>query len=536
VLITLSLGFFMTLLDLTIVNIAIPNMVDKLGASLDQVLWISNAYTLVLAVTLITAGRLGDLRGKKSLFLAGVVVFTMASLACGLAQNPAQLIAARAVQGFGAALMLPQTLSIIVDIFPAERRGAALGIRGSVAGLSTVAGPTVGGLLVTEFSWRWIFFVNLPIGILVLLAAIPILPGGRRVPGQRLDVRGVVLATASLFCIAFALTEGPRYGWDGRVWAFVAAGVVLLAALLVQQRRQQERQPLIPFSLFGDRNFTLMNVVAVCVSFGVMGLFLTMTIYLQSVLGFSALKAGLVMAPTSVAAMLVAGPVGKLVDKFGGKYILMTGLVLYAAGTLWLAAAAGVGRSWTAVLPAFILAGIGFGCTFTPMTTEAMRNVPPRLSGAASGVSNTIRQVGSVLAGAAVGAILQNQLAAALREQARQRAAEVPAPYRDHFVQGFADAGKHGLEVGTGQVATAGSPAGLPQDVADRIHGVATQVFEHGFVSAMRPAMIVPVLVVLLGALACLPVRVSRPGGPARQGQGQVESAPATPTADAAIG
>ncbi len=213
ILLTLSLGFFMTLLDLTIVNIAIPSMTDKLHASLDEVLWVVNAYVLVLAVLLITAGRLGDLWGKKNLFIAGVALFTVASLACGIAQDPTQLIAARALQGLGAALLMPQTMSIIIGVFPPERRGAALGVGGAVAGVSTIAGPTIGGLLVTSLDWRWIFFVNLPIGILVLAMAVPILPG--RTPGvrHRFDLVGVLLASAALFCLTFALRPS-RSAWS----------------------------------------------------------------------------------------------------------------------------------------------------------------------------------------------------------------------------------------------------------------------------------------------------------------------------------
>ncbi|MCP9950146.1 DHA2 family efflux MFS transporter permease subunit [Actinomadura madurae] len=323
ILLTLSLGFFMTLLDLTIVNIAIPGMIDKLDASLDQVLWVVNAYILVLAVLLITAGRLGDLWGKKNLFIAGVALFTLSSLACGVAQSPAQLIAARAVQGLGAALLMPQTMSIIIGVFPPQRRGAALGVWGAVAGVSTIAGPTVGGLLVTTLDWRWIFFVNLPIGILVLAMAVPILPGHTRTVRHRFDLPGVLLASAALFCLTFALTEGQKYEWNEGIWGLVAAGLGLFAIFVVQQRGRQDGEPLVPFSLFRDRNFTVLNLVGAAVSVGMIGMFLPMTIYLQSVLGFSALEAGLVMAPSSIVSMFLAPVAGRMSDRIGGKFILM---------------------------------------------------------------------------------------------------------------------------------------------------------------------------------------------------------------------
>lgn len=512
ILLTLSLGFFMTLLDLTIVNIAIPSMIDKLDASLDQVLWVVNAYILVLAVLLITAGRLGDLWGKKNLFIAGVVVFTLASLVCGLAQDPAQLIAARAVQGLGAALLMPQTMSIIINVFPPERRGAALGIWGAVAGVSTIAGPTVGGLLVTTLDWRWIFFVNLPIGILVLALAIPILPPHAPGVRHRFDVPGVLLASAALFCLVFALTEGEKFGWDSRIWGLLAAGAVLFTVFVLHQRGRQDGEPLVPFSLFRDRNFTILNLVGAAVSVGMVGMFLPMTIYMQSVLEFSALKAGLVMAPSSVVSMLLAPFAGRLSDRIGGKFILMAGLTLYAVGMLWLVAIAGVGTDWTAFVAPLVVTGLGVGGVFAPMATEATRNVPPHLAGAASGVNNTIRQMGSVLGGAAVGAVLQNRLAASLQDEAASRAAALPPDARAGFVDGFANAAEGGLEVGAGQTGAPQAPDGLPPQVADRVQDLAAQVFGHGFVDALLPTMAVPIVVVLLGAAACLGVKGHRRG------------------------
>ncbi|MEU8343103.1 DHA2 family efflux MFS transporter permease subunit [Spirillospora sp. NPDC048832] len=508
ILLTLSLGFFMTLLDLTIVNIAIPSMTDKLHASLDEVLWVVNAYVLVLAVLLITAGRLGDLWGKKNLFIAGVALFTVASLACGVAQDPTQLIAARAVQGLGAALLMPQTMSIIIGVFPAERRGAALGVWGAVAGVSTIAGPTVGGLLVTSLDWRWIFFVNLPIGILVLAMAVPILPG--RTPGvrHRFDFVGVLLASASLFCLTFALTEGQKHEWSAGIWGLIAAGIALFVIFVVQQRSRQDGEPLVPFSLFRDRNFTVLNLVGAAVSVGMVGMFLPMTIYLQSVLGFSALKAGLVMAPSSLVSMFLAPVAGRLSDRIGGKFILMGGLTLYGAGMMWIVLVAEVGTDWKAFIPALVVSGIGIGGVFAPMATEATRNVPPRLAGAASGVNNTIRQVGSVLGSAAVGAVLQNQLASALRDEASARSSALPADVRPGFVQGFANAAKGGLEVGAGQSgAEQQLPPGVPPNVAHRVHELAGQVFSHGFVHAMKPTMWLPIAVILLSAAACLTLK-----------------------------
>jgi EmrB/QacA subfamily drug resistance transporter len=311
VLLVVSLGFFMTLLDLTIVNIAIPNMITKLNASLDDILWVINAYALVLAVLVITAGRLGDLIGPRPMFTAGIALFTAASAACGLAQTPGQLIAFRAVQGLGAAMLMPQTLTIITNTFPPERRGAAFGVWGAVAGVATIAGPTLGGLLVTAFDWRYIFFVNLPIGIIVLVLTPAIIPNVKLGRRHRLDIPGVLLASAALLAICYGLVEGQKYDW-GTITGFISIplvlglGVLLLAAFLLVQRMTQGQEPLFPFALLRDRDYSVTNWISGVLAIGMMGIFLPFTIYLQSLLGFTALKAVLALAPASLISLFVA--------------------------------------------------------------------------------------------------------------------------------------------------------------------------------------------------------------------------------------
>src|SRR5499427_2172414 len=404
----MSLGFFMTLLDLTIVNIAIPNMIAKLHASLDGVLWVINAYALVLAVLLITAGRLGDLFGQRRMFIIGVTLFTLASAACGLSPSVGWLIAFRAAQGVGAALLLPQTLAILTTVFAPERRGAAFGIWGGVAGVATIAGPTLGGLRVSAINWRYIFFINVAIAALVIAMSVILIPDVRVGARHRLEVTGVLLATAALLAICYGLVEGQKYNW-GQIASFIsiplviAAGVVLLAVFLVVQARTQGKEPLVPFALFHDRNFSLMNWVSGVLSVGMMGIFLPFTIYLQSALGFSALKAGLTMAPASIVSMFVAPVAGRMTEKIGGKYILLSGLMLFAVGFGLTAAIATTHSTWQDFVPTLAVAGVGMGCTFAPMTTIAMRNIEPRVAGAASGMINTVRQVGAVIGTAAVG-------------------------------------------------------------------------------------------------------------------------------------
>jgi EmrB/QacA subfamily drug resistance transporter len=519
VLVVVSLGFFMTLLDLTIVNIAIPDMITKLHASLDNVLWVINAYALVLAVLLITAGRLGDVIGPRAMFAAGITVFTAASIACGFAPDASWLIAFRAAQGLGAAMLMPQTLTIITMIFPPERRGAAFGIWGAVAGVATVAGPTLGGLLVTWRSWRWIFFVNVPIGVIVLGLAFILIPDLRPGRRHRLDIPGVALASASLLAICYGLVEGQRYNW-GKITSFVSiplvlgVGVVLLAAFLVVQAMRQDREPLVPFVLFKERNYALMNFVSGALTIGMLGIFLPLTIYLQSVLGFSALKAGLTLAPASVISVFIAPVTGRMSDRIGGKYILATGLALFAAGMGWVALSARPASAWYDFLPGLLVAGVGMGCTFPPLTTVAMRNIEPRMAGAASGVLNTVRQVGAVIGTAAIGALLQNRLAASLASEASRRSAVLPGPVRGPFVAAFRGAAKNGLQVGAGQ--SGGNvpiPQGLPQQLAGEIGQIARQVFTYGFVDAIRSTMIMPIAVIALAALSCLAIKRHRRQG-----------------------
>lgn len=420
VLVTVALGFFMTLLDLTIVNIAVPEMIDSLGATLDQTLWVVSGYALVLAVLLISAGRLGDLWGPRRMFAGGVVVFTLASIACGLAPGAGFLIAARGLQGLGAALLVPQTMTLIISVFPAQRRGTAMGVWGMVAGLATLSGPTLGGILVSTVGWRWIFLVNVPVEIAALLLTWLVVPDVRTGRTSRFDLTGVLIATGALFCLTFALQEGEHYHWGAGIWALPAAGAALTGGFLLHQRGKQEREPLVPFALFRDRNFAVLTVMVALVSMAMIGLVLPFNLYLQSVLHLSAVKAGMVLAPSSLVSMFVGPWAGRLSDRIGGKYLLMAGLACYAAGMVAIVLIAGAATPWYAFVPATLVTGLGVGLVAAPMSTEAMRGVEPRLAGAASGVNNTVRQIGSVIGAAAVGALLQGRLAAELARGGRR--------------------------------------------------------------------------------------------------------------------
>jgi EmrB/QacA subfamily drug resistance transporter len=518
VLLVLTSGFFMIMLDTTIVNVAIPSMSTALNTTLDQILWVLNAYVLVYAVLLITAGRLGDLYGQRNLFAIGLFIFTIASALCGVAQNPEQLIAARVLQGVGGALLTPQTLAILTMIFPPERRGAAFGIWGGVAGLATVAGPTVGGAIITYIDWRWIFYINVPIGIAALIATFALIPDLR--PGRRhgWDVVGIIVATAGLFAIVFGLIEGERYNW-GQIENFaitipevLAAGVLLLVLFIIWERFQTE--PLVPLSLFADRNFTVANWIAAAISFGMLSMFLPFTIYLQSVRGFSALVAGLTLAPMSLTSMVTAPFAGRLADRIGGKYILMAGIALFTVGMGSIAFIAGPDSTWINFLAPAIVAGLGIGMTFAPMTTVAMRNIEPRVAGAASGVLNTIRQLGAAVGSAVVGALLQYHLSNTLHDQAVSHASQLPAAFRSQFIAAFTNVSSKGFQIGTGE-SGAQLPPGIPDAVKAQVAAIAHDVFVTAYIDAMKATFVVPILVLALTALST--VLIKRRKRPAAQ-------------------
>src|SRR6267378_1164312 len=510
VLVVLVTGFFMILLDTTIVNVAIPAMSAGLNTTLDQILWVLNAYILVYAVLLITAGRLGDLYGQRNLFAIGLLIFTVASALCGLSQNAGELIAARVLQGIGGAILTPQTLAIITTLFPPERRGAAFGVWGGVAGLATIAGPTVGGAIVTYISWQWIFFVNVPIGIAALIATFAIIPDIR--PGRHhgWDVMGVILATAGLFAVVFGLIEGQRYNW-GEIGSYgitipevIGGGVALMIVFVVWEYFQ--KQPLVPLSLFRDRNFAVANWIAAAISFGMLSLFLPIVIYLQSVRGFSALTAGLTFAPMSLTSMVVAPFAGRFADKVGGKYILLAGISLFTIGFGLVTFVAGPDSTWLTFLVPAIIAGAGMGMTFAPMTTVAMRNISPQMSGAASGILNTTRQLGAAIGSAVVGALLQSQLATTLHNQAVSHAGALPPSARDQFIAAFSSVASNGFQIGTGQNG-AKLPAGLPPAVQHQIAALAHDVFVSGYIDAMKATLVVPIAFLAFTALTTLLIR-----------------------------
>lgn len=514
-LVVLCLGTFAILLDTTIVNVAIPSLVTDLHASLDQAVWVVNSYLLVFTALLIVASRLGDIFGPRRLFVGGLALFALASALCGAAQSPGQLIAARVLQGIGAAALAPQGMVVIQSIFPRERMGAAFGVFSSMTGLAAVGGPTVGGALTTYVSWRWVFFVNLPIAIAGIALAFVYVPDVRTGRRHRLDLVGVLLASLGLSAVVFGLIEGQRYSWSQvgggiTIPEIIGAGVALLAAFALWERRRPE--PLMPLRLFADRTFIVMVVLNAVVQFALLSMLLVNSINLQSALGMTALRSGLTGLPLTIVLSAVAPFAGRLTDRFGGKFVLLTGLVVYAIGIAGLAVVATThSTSLTFAVP-LLIAGLGMGAIFAPLATEAMRAAPPRYAGAASGVLNTGRQLGATLGGAVTGAVLANRLTAAMHARAVRDATALPAAARPRFTGAFSHAAAGGLQVGRGQFVSQ-VPSGTPSSLAGQVRQLIDDVFTHGYVTALRPTLAVSVIVLLAGAALCLFLR-RRPAVP----------------------
>jgi EmrB/QacA subfamily drug resistance transporter len=406
----MMVGFFMILVDATIVAVANPSIMVKLGADYDAVIWVTSAYLLGFAVPLLVAGRLGDRYGPKNLYLIGLAVFTAASLWCGLSGTIGMLIAARVVQGVGAALLTPQTLSTITRIFPAERRGVAMSVWGATAGVATLAGPLAGGVLVDGLGWQWIFFVNVPIGIIGLGLAfwlVPVLPTEKR----GFDLIGVVLSGVGMFMVVFALQEGQSHDWAPWIWGTLAGGIGVMAAFVFWQQANRN-EPLVPLGIFGDRDFSLSSLGVATIGFVVTAMILPVMFYAQAVCGLSPTRAAVLVAPMAIASGALAPWVGKLVDRYHPRPIVGFGFSMLAISLTWLSVEmTATTPIWRIALP-LTATGIGMAFIWSPLAATATRNLASDVAGAGSGVYNATRQVGSVLGSASMAAFMTTRISA----------------------------------------------------------------------------------------------------------------------------
>jgi EmrB/QacA subfamily drug resistance transporter len=513
VLVAMVFGLFMPVLDNLVVNVALPTIQDKLGAGVSDLQWIIDAYTLTFASFMLTGGALGDLYGRKRFFMTGLFVFTLGSLLGGFSQTTGQLIGFRALQGLGAAMLLPGSLSIITATFSGKERGAAIGIWAAVSGLAIAIGPVVGGFLVEHVSWESIFFVNVPVGILGLTMTYFIVRESKDAStSRRVDVPGLITGTTGLFFLVYALIEGNTKGWtDGVILGAFALSVLLLGAFFYVESHRES--PMLPLRFFRNPTFAAANVVAAAVFFAMFGSVFFLSLYLQNVRGYSPVGAGVRLLAFSAVILFVAPISGRLSDRYGSRWFMTVGPLLAATG-MGLLLRTQVDSSYlTVLLPAFLVLAAGMAMTMTPMTAAVMGSVETRHAGVASAATNTSREIGGVFGIALLGAV-------------------VTAAFKRSFLSHLIGAGfpasaagqiaaQAGAQSAAGRVTVAsvlknappGTTGPQAQAIVDSVHG--------GFVHAMHMGMLVAVgFMILASIVSALFVR-SHVGGESEGSSGE---------------
>src|SRR6266511_2831508 len=398
-----SIALFMVTLDNLVVTTALPVIRRDLHASLQELEWTVNAYTLTFAVLLLTGAALGDRFGRRRLFVIGLGIFTAASAAAALAGSSNELIAARAIQGLGGAIVMPLTLTILSEAVPAERRGVALGAWGGIGGLAVAIGPLVGGAIVQGISWQWIFWLNVPVGLVLIPLALVRLKETQG-PYGRLDWTGLALSGVGLLGIVWGLVRGNDVGWAStEIVVTIAGGAAVLALFVLWELRTEA--PMLPMRFFGSRTFTAANLASLFMFFGMFGSIFLLAQFLQTVQGYSPLGAGLRILPWTVMPIFVAPIAGALSDRIGGRPIMVTGLTLQAVGLAWLGAAMTPTVAYSSLVPGFVISGIGMALFFAPVANVVLSAVLPREEGQASGANNAIRELGGVFGVAVLAAV-----------------------------------------------------------------------------------------------------------------------------------
>lgn len=435
----LSAVQFMVVLDIAIVNVALPSIKIDLGFSQENLQWVISAYALVFGGFLLLGGRLADILGRRRIFFAGLILFTLSSFLAGMAWSEGSLIAARAIQGLGAAIISPAALSILTTTFrEGKERNIALGVWGAVGGFGAAAGVLLGGVLTDLLSWEWIFFVNLPVGLLGLVLTPVLLAESRDARVKSFDAVGAVLVTGGLATLVFGITQANTYGWGSvKTWAIIAGALAVLAAFVVWERRHAE--PLMRFGILRIRTVAGANVAGFILGTALFAMFLMLTLYMQQVLGFSPLKTGVGYLATAGTAILWSGVAAQLVNRLGVKPVLVTGMIFLTAGLAWFTQVS-VGGSYVGdLLPGFLLIAVGMGFSFVPISIAALAGVEPAEAGLASGLINTSQQIGGALGIAALAAV-----AASRTDSALAGGSELPSA----LVSGFHGAFWGGVIVG----------------------------------------------------------------------------------------
>jgi EmrB/QacA subfamily drug resistance transporter len=494
-------ALFMIMLDNTVVNVALPSIQDDLGATLSGLEWTVNAYTLAFAVLLVTGGRLGDILGRRRMFLFGVVVFALSSASIGLSPNETWLVAGRALQGIGAAFMMPATLSIITVTFPPEERGKAIGTWAGVSALALAIGPVVGGALTEYVSWRSIFFLNLPVAVGAVAVTLFATHESRdETQEHSIDWAGIAALSVGLSALVLALVEGNSWGWDsGRIIALFATAAVGIAAFFVIEPRV--REPMVDFSLFRSRTFLGANGVAFIVSFAMFAMFFFTALYMQNILGYSPIEAGVRFLPSTLMIVLIAPLAGRLTDRVGPRPLIVGGLSLVTLA-LFLQTRITVDTGYGLLLPAFVLMGIGMALVMSPMSTAAMNAVVPEKAGVGSGILSMNRMVGATFGVAALGALFQHLASNELTD--KLAGSGITKSQQDQLV--------HNLGAGGGN-------GHMPAQVTNAAH----DAFIHAFSSGMWLSAGVAALGVLLAFWLIAPKKVERPD-PARHPEAAAEA------------
>jgi EmrB/QacA subfamily drug resistance transporter len=481
VLLTMCFALAMAMLDNTVVNVALPTISRELGAGVSELQWIVDGYVLVFASLLLTGGIVGDRYGRKKTFLAGLVVFTIASLACGLSQDTTQLILARALQGLGAALLLPGTLSIITVTFPPHERARAIGLWAGMSALALALGPTVGGLMVERLGWESVFFLNVPIGIVAFLVATRTVRESVSEQQRSLDLPGLALGTSALFLVTYGLIESNEMGWtDPLIVSSLVGFVVLLAAFLVWEMRNPKA--MMPLTLFRIPAFSAGNAVAFSVSLGMFATFFFLSLYMQTIRGYTAFEAGVRFLPMTLVIIATAPLAGQYAQKHGSRIPMTYGLLL-ASGGLFVLSRLSVDTPYLLMLPVFAIMGHGMGATMAPMTAAVMNAVGHERAGLGSAMTNTSREVGGVVGIALLGTVLTTRLRGALEPAL----AQIGLPPEQQAVVAAA--------AGRGRI----DPE-LLRTLSPEQRAAVAEAFRQSFMSGFRVSLFLGGLVLLAGA------------------------------------
>ena len=484
-LIAVCTATFMLLLDITVVNVALPDIQSSLHSSFSDLQWVVDAYALTLAAFLMTAGVVGDMFGRREVFAVGLGIFTLSSFVCGVSTSSTMLNLARAVQGVGGAVMFATSLALIAQAFQGRERGTAFGIYGAVLGGAVAVGPLIGGAITSGIGWRWIFFVNVPIGVVAVAITLSRVVSSRDPQSRRVDWVGFVSFSVSLFLLVFALVRGNAVGWHStQIVGMLTGAVVSMAVFIVAELRG--RQPMLDLSLFRRPAMIGVSAVALALSASIFALFLYLTLYIQDDLGYGPLAAGVRFLPLTMLSFLVAPVAGKLTVRLPVRWLMGVGLALIGAACL-LMSATHPSSSWTVLLPGFVVAGVGIGMVNPVLASSAIAVVPPARSGMASGANSTFRQVGIATGIAALGAVFQSEI-----QHKTQAALAATATGREVLAHGGSRL-TQALDAGAVRAAAAQVPA-APRHVL--LHA-----YRIGFSGTLNELMVIGAVIAFVGAV-----------------------------------